>query len=88
MIARALNRRTLKLRVPLFAVRSVAFTAGIVNALTGNTGILSRDKIREMGGSWVVSDEKARRELDYQPAFSTAQGIAETATWYRKRGWI
>ena len=88
MITRALGKRTLKVRVPLFAMRSIAFAAGIFYAITGKTGILSRDKIREMGGSWVISDERARRELDYCPAFSTEQGITETASWYRSRGWI
>jgi len=88
MIARALGRRTLKLRVPLFAMRGVAFAAGLLNSVTGKTSILSRDKIQEMGGSWVVSDDRARRELDYRPAFSTEQGITETASWYRSEGWL
>ncbi len=88
MIARALHRRTLKLRVPLFAVRAFALAAGLLNSLTGNSGILSREKIQEMCGSWVVSDERARRELDYRPAFSTEQGITETASWYKSQGWL
>jgi len=88
MIASALGRKPLKLRVPLFAVRAAAFAAGLLDSATGKTGILSRDKIREMGGFWVVSDERARRELGYRPLFSTEQGIAETARWYRNRGWL
>jgi nucleoside-diphosphate-sugar epimerase len=88
MIARALGRRAMKLRVPLFTIQGVAFIAGLLNSLTGNTGILSSEKIREMGGSWVVSDERARRELDYLPAFSTEQGVSETARWYRSQGWL
>lgn len=88
MIAQALGRRTFKLRVPLLAVRGVAFIAGLLNSFTGKNGILSREKIQEMGGSWVVSDERARRELGYRPAFSTEQGIVETASWYRSQGWL
>jgi len=88
MIARALGKKPLKLRVPLFAMRGVAYAAGLLNSLTGKAGILSKDKIQEMGGSWVVSDDRARQELDYQPAFSTEQGIVETASWYRSQGWL
>ncbi len=88
MIAHALDRRPVTLGVPQFALRVVAFAAGIFNAITGKAGILSQDKIRELGGSWVVSDERARRELGYLPSFSTAQGIAETVGWYRNRGWL
>lgn len=88
LIARALGRQPLKIHIPLFAVRAVALVAGLFDSLTGKAGILSRDKISEMGGSWVVSDERARRELGYRPEFSTQQGIAETVTWYRNRGWL
>ncbi len=88
MIAHALDRKPLTLGVPQFALRAVAFAAGVVNAITGKAGILSQDKIRELGGSWVVSDERARRELGYRPSFSTEQGVAETAGWYRNRGWL
>jgi nucleoside-diphosphate-sugar epimerase len=87
-VARALGRRPLKLKVPLTVVRAIAAAAGVFTALGGKSGILSREKIEEMTGSWVVSDERARRELDYQPAFSTEQGVRETATWYRAKGWL
>ncbi len=88
MIARTLGSNPLTLRVPKFALRAVAFAAGIFNAVTGKAGILSRDKIRELAGSWVVSDERARQELGYLPSFSTEQGITETVGWYRNRGWL
>ena len=88
IIARAVGRKPFVLRVPVFAVHAIAATAGIASSLTGKAGILSRDKIREMVGSWVVSDERARRELGYRPAFSTEQGLTETAAWYRDQGWL
>jgi nucleoside-diphosphate-sugar epimerase len=88
MLARALDRKPLVVRVPFFVVRLIALAAGIISSLSGKTSILSRDKIREMLSSWVVSDERARRELDYRPMYSTEQGVAETATWYRSQGWL
>jgi len=88
MIAHALGRQPMKVRVPLFAVRVAALAAGLFTSFTGKAGILSRDKISEMSGSWVVSDERARRELGYRPVFSTEQGIAETVRWYGNRGWL
>ncbi|MGO9411368.1 MAG: NAD-dependent epimerase/dehydratase family protein [Spirochaetia bacterium] len=88
MIARAFGNKPFTLRVPQLIVLAIAMFAGILSALGAKTTILSRDKIREMCGSWVVSDERARRELDYQPAFSTEQGVTETAAWYRSQGWF
>jgi nucleoside-diphosphate-sugar epimerase len=87
-VARALGKRPLKLKVPLTVVRAIAAVAGVFSALGGRSSILSRDKIHEMTGSWVFSDERARRELDYKPAFSTEQGVRETAAWYRAQGWL
>lgn len=88
LIARALGKKPLQLRIPLFVMRAVAHAAGFLTAITGKSGILSREKIEEMIGSWVVSDARARQELGYSPRFSTEQGVAETATWYRQAGWI
>jgi len=87
-VARALGRRPLRLNVPLAVVRAIGALMGVLSSITGKTSILSRDKIHEMTGSWVFSDQRARQELDYQPAFSTEQGIAETAAWYRNEGWL
>jgi len=88
MIARALGREPFVLKVPVFAVQVIAAVVGIASSLTGKAGILSRDKIREMVGSWVISDERARRELGYSPSFSTEEGVAETAAWYKNQGWL
>ncbi|HTP57346.1 MAG TPA: NAD-dependent epimerase/dehydratase family protein, partial [Spirochaetia bacterium] len=87
-VARALGRRPLKLNVPLAVVRAIAAVTGVLSSITGKTSILSKDKIEEMTGSWIFSDQRARQELDYRPAFSTEQGVAETAAWYRTQGWL
>lgn len=88
LIARALGKKPFQLKVPQVVIRAIARAAGLVTAVTGKSGILSRDKIEEMIGSWVVSDERARQELGYRPLYSTEQGVAETASWYRERGWL
>ena len=87
-VARALGKRPLTLRVPQAVVRLIGAAAGLLSSITGKTGILSREKIHEMTDSWVISDERARRELGYRPAFSTEQGVQETAGWYRSQGWV
>lgn len=88
MIARALGKKTLRLRIPKALVHVIAGFAGILTAVTGKSGILSRDKIEALVGTWVVSDQRARRELGYRPSYSTEQGIVETAQWYRESGWL
>ncbi|HVO39542.1 MAG TPA: NAD-dependent epimerase/dehydratase family protein [Spirochaetia bacterium] len=88
LIARALGKKTLRLVVPRAVIHAIAGAAGFLTAITGKSGILSKDKIEALIGSWVVSDERARRELGYSPTYSTEQGITETAEWYRESGWL
>lgn len=88
LVARALGKRPFQLKVPLAVVRGIARIAGLVTAVTGKSGILSRDKIEEMISSWVISDDRARKDLGYCPQFTTEQGVTETASWYRQRGWM
>jgi nucleoside-diphosphate-sugar epimerase len=89
MIARALNKRTVKIRVPAFAVRAVGSVSGLYSALTHKALLISRDKIEAMKQEfWTASDQRARSELGYRPAYTTDQGIKETADWYKAEGWL
>lgn len=89
MIAQAMEKKQIKVPVPKFAVRAVADVAGAYSRLTHRTVLLSKEKIQAMmQGYWILSDERARSELGYRPAYSTAQGIAETARWYRENKWL
>ena len=37
---------------------------------------------------WVVSSGKAPPQELWQPQVATEQGLAETADWYRTKGWL
>lgn len=89
MMARALGKKPLRIRVPLVAAAAVAGFAGMWAAVMGRPALLSRDKFAEMRPRYnVVSDQRARTELGYRPAFTTEQGIEETVRWYRAQGWL
>jgi dihydroflavonol-4-reductase len=89
LISQALHRRTMRIPVPAFAVRAMGGFAGVYTALTHRALLLSRDKIEAMKKQyWLISDQRARSELGYRPLYTTEQGIAETARWYRSEGWL
>jgi nucleoside-diphosphate-sugar epimerase len=89
LIVRAVGRRTIKIAVPAFAIELVAGISGLYSALTHKAVLISRDKIEAMKqGYWTASDQRARSELGYRPAYTTEQGIKETAEWYRAEGWL
>ena len=47
------------------------------------------DKVREIQPDyWIADGRRAREELGFAPRVELADGIAETARWYRERGWI
>jgi dihydroflavonol-4-reductase len=89
LLAQALDRRITKIHVPLFVVGAIARVSGIYTALTRRPVLLSPDKIEAMRHEfWTVSDQRARSELGYRPAYTTLEGLRETARWYRTKGWL
>ena len=57
--------------------------------LTGRPQILSRRKVRDaLQDRWTCCWDKARRELGYQEKITMEAGLAQTAKWYREKGWI
>ena len=37
---------------------------------------------------WVCSAERAVADLGWRPAVAHREGLAETAAWYRRQGWL
>jgi nucleoside-diphosphate-sugar epimerase len=89
MVEAAMGRRTLRVRVPEPAVAAVAFFAERAKPFLRRPPLLDRSKILEIRQHrWVVSTDKARRLLGFEPSISTGDALAETARWYAERGWL
>ncbi|MBI4538568.1 MAG: NAD-dependent epimerase/dehydratase family protein [Gemmatimonadetes bacterium] len=88
-IARALGRRPLPVPVPAALVRGAAALAEAVASLFGRTVAFNREKAREMLARAWLHDLSGTDEL-LPPGTETplSRGIAETAHWYRQRGWL
>jgi nucleoside-diphosphate-sugar epimerase len=70
-LAAALGVRPRLLSFPLAPLRLAAALAGQGAGFSSLTGSLR------------VDSSRIRRELDWRPRFTLAQGLAETALWYR-----
>jgi nucleoside-diphosphate-sugar epimerase len=89
LIVDALGRKALRIRVPAAAARAAAAVSGLYAAISGRAPLLNRENLEKYAREfWTVSDERARSELGYRPLCSTAQGLKETAAWYREQGWL
>jgi nucleoside-diphosphate-sugar epimerase len=76
-------------RVPLPAALVSAAAAGTeaVGRLVGRPVIFDRDKAREMlADGWLCETDSARAELGFETRIPLAEGLAETARWYRAEG--
>lgn len=88
-IRSALQRRTVRLRIPLGIVRVVATVAETVGRWQGQMPPLNREKLKEIGGaSWWCDASDTLRELQFAPRYDLRSGIQETVAWYREKGWI
>jgi nucleoside-diphosphate-sugar epimerase len=88
-IGRALGRSYLTIPVPMGIVKMVAFLGEAAERVTGKATMVNLDKIREAYyPSWVCGTQRIRRELKFAPLFDIRHGIANTAAFYLKAGWL
>lgn len=88
-LGRALGRRFGTLRVPWGVMRLVALGGSLASQFTRSPTLLSLDKLRDIRQSnWLCSNERAKAEIGFQPAIDLLTGLATTAAWYKKMGWL
>ncbi len=89
-IARAMpwakRERPLKVPLPRFLLPAAAVFSGIGRQ---DSGIINRDKIREMGfKDWCCDADRARREIGFEPKITLKEGVKWTADWYKIHQWL
>lgn len=88
-IARALGRRPVSLRVPLFLARFSALLAEGGARLAGREAIFNRQKAYEMAQlCWSCAPWRAGDDFGFACRNSLEEGLAQTARWYRDNGWL
>lgn len=84
-----LGNRSLKLRLPHFFVFSVGYMAEFFGKVANKAVTLNVEKVKDITAArWVCSNEKAKRELGYNPTISLEEGFRETVDWYKMEGWL
>ena len=89
MIAAALGRSCVPLRLPDALVYGVGGLAQLASLPLGIVPPLNLDKAREAtAGSWICEAEKASRQLGFVVEQPLDQRMQQTIDWYRSQGWI
>jgi len=85
LIAQELDAPPPRARVPYALLYSAAYCAERVASMTGNRvpPFVTRHGIKLYGADNVLSIEKARRELGYEPSVSLRDAVRRAARWYR-----
>jgi nucleoside-diphosphate-sugar epimerase len=85
----ALGRKVRALKVPVSMLKTVAAVSEAWGRVTGNMPVFNRDKVNELtAAGWVCGWEKAQREIAFKADLDFAEGLFETAKWYREQGWL
>ncbi|MGB9663327.1 MAG: NAD-dependent epimerase/dehydratase family protein [Ignavibacteria bacterium] len=87
--SKILGKKVLKVKIPHFAVYSIAAISQFFSYFSKEATILNLEKAREMvQQSWVCSVEKAKRDLGYEQKISIEEGIRNTIQWYIENKWL
>ena len=82
-------RPRIRLRLPAPLVTAAARAAEALRRPDAPVPALNRDKARDLvAGCWAVDATRARRRLGWRPEIDLPTGLAETAAWYRRAGWL
>lgn len=88
-IAAAVERVGLSVPVPAPLLRGAGRAAELARSVAGVSVVFDRWKAEEiLAGYWACSNERARRELGFQPRVPLTDGLRATARWYRENGWL
>jgi nucleoside-diphosphate-sugar epimerase len=86
---RAIGVRPLILPVPPLLAWPIVAVIGRGAAAGGRRTVVDTDKMAEfLAPSWLMAVERAANELGWTAPTDLAQGMARTADWYRREGWL
>jgi nucleoside-diphosphate-sugar epimerase len=83
------GRAPLVIPVPAALAAPIVLVIGRAAAASGRRSTVSADKLAEfLAPSFAAAVGKAERELRWRATTDLDRGLAETAAWYRKEGWL
>lgn len=88
-IRSVVGRRVLVIRVPRPVVRAAAVACDMAGRIAGRSLPLNRSRFAELSAEgFVCRVDGLHERLGVAAAIDLAKGLADTAAWYRKLGWL
>ena len=84
-----LQVKTLKIHIPVTFVIMIAIIAEKVGSLSNKAPVINTEKLNELKAvNWSCSIDKAKRELDFSPAYDLRAGLTAAFSWYKNNNWL
>lgn len=88
MIRKGLDKKTLKLTIPIPIIKILGFVSEYWGKLTGSLPPLNIDKVNEIKAQSWVCDIKPNHNLGHKPKYDMPSAIKETIDWYKENKWL
>jgi UDP-glucose 4-epimerase len=86
---KVLNRKTLKVHLPLSIVKGFSILLEKTFGLFDKTPAVNLEKLNELTAlNWCCNIEKAKSNLQFKPSYNLQLGLKETLEWYKQNGWL
>ena len=86
IVADAMNKKIVKIKIPLPLIKAIAGVNELYSKLSGKTTILNFDKVNELKATnWFCDISDLKRDINYQPEILLKEGIALTTKWYKEQ---
>jgi nucleoside-diphosphate-sugar epimerase len=88
-MARAVGRRGVKVRVPAAVLKAAAGGTQVAARMSRRPAVFDGEKALELlAAGWTCETDGAREALGFETSIPLADGLRETASWYRAHGWM
>ena len=83
------KKRSLKLRLPIFLVKTLGFITENIGKITNSYPALNLEKVNELKAkSWKCDTSNLVQDLGFVPEYDLERGLKETMEWYKTNNWL
>ncbi len=88
-LEKALRTSSLKITIPGLFLDIIAVFSEFISIFNKKPPLLNKDKIKELKQeSWLVSNEKSKKMLGFEPSKNLLENLILTYDWYRENNWM
>jgi len=86
---KALGKKTLRITVPLFLVKTIATAGEAIAGLWGKMPTLNTDKYNVLKSTnWRCESAPLENDLGFRAEYDLEKGVSEALAWYKQEKWL